>query len=167
MVSDELEQLANKWDSVDGESDPIEKPEHKSEQPEVVTVETSDDAGELAGFVVGALGGVLKIVEPRLEIDGQPEAARDECGAVVEKYGLHQGGAGNALGFKPEITAGLFLGRYLKIIIKQFKYWREHDRQKKEGDQENGNKREYRPTEPAQAVSSAQRVRQEPDTKTF
>lgn len=147
-MSDELlEALARKHEAAGEFSDAPPEPE-----PESIAVEPSNDAEEMAAFFIGVTNGVAAIFESRLDLAIFEEAAREEVAPIVEKYELHQGGAGEAFGFKPEILFGLFAGRYIKTLIKQFKAWRAYDKEKAK--KQNGDKREHESQEQAHALSS-------------
>jgi len=149
-MNDELDELTKKYTQAEKEEAKPDKPES---EPEALTVEPSEDAGNVAAFAVSTLGGVLRLFEPRIDLSQEEAEAREACGPAVEKYQLHRGGAGEAFAYKPEVSLGLYLGRLIKSVVGQFKLWKEHDK--------DGEKREHPPQEQSHAVPRDNGARKE------
>lgn len=165
----ELDALADKHEAAE-QAEQAEQAAHDAPAPQAT--EPSNEAAELAAFAVGAINSALTLIESRLELAEQTEAAREECAPFIEKHQLHQSnGAGAALRWWPEMRLGLFLGKYLKTIVSQWRALKASDETDETDHTEHketatdGKKRKHTTTEPARAVLSPDGIRQKPDPK--
>lgn len=131
-----LEHLAAEEAAMEAEEVEQLQPDDKQAEPDIIT-EASDTAGDVAVFAADFVGGVVRLFEPRIDLGEEVTEAREEVGPLVEKHELHRGGTGQAFAYKPEVQAGFWFGRFIKSIVKQFKYYRSLDEKQPEGKQVN------------------------------
>ncbi len=158
----ELERLAQISDQMESDEQDALNIEPEVE-PDELTVEPSEDAAGVAEFVVTTVNGALRLIDNRLNLDKEAEESRTELAPLIEKYEWHRGALGGAFGFKPEISAGFFVGRWLKQVIGQFKLIAAHDKKQK---QQHGNKREHQTSQSTHTVSGEERIREVADAIT-
>jgi|GEM_PF-6257922 len=102
-------------------------------------------------------------VDQRLVAD-ELEVARcgENVGPLLDKYNLTGGGGG--LPYQEEMAAGFYFGGLIKRFRRALAELRKADKAKKQESENNGDKREHTPQQPARPVSSEVRVREKPNT---
>lgn len=152
-----LLELADNYDRQQLREEEAEEAEFTEVEDEPqLTVEPSQDAEGVAGFIVGIGVGVLRLIEPRLQLDEVEQDLILATAPVVEKHGWHLTALGSAFGYKPEFDWGFSIGRFFKEVARRFRILKEHDKK-----QRAGQKREYTPTQQPHPVSSEIGLREE------
>jgi Sec-independent protein translocase protein TatA len=167
---DNLEQVIGRAEAFEREQAQAADFTQQSE-PEAQTVsevDPSEAAGNLAESVLRIGEGAAKLLaDSRLYLpDDEIEAGRQSLAPVIEKYDLTRGGSGK-MPYQEEIQAGFYLGALFKKFRRAVAELRAKDKAeakaKQEQKQTNGSQREHQSQEPAHALPSQERVRQEPN----